>query len=79
MTTIAIDPNVGQQAASRVLELYAAGYGATTGLPPNPDGFLPGGEYSESSVETPTGTLRFLYYAAPGGDPVLLGQVPPTR
>ena len=75
MTTIAIDGSIGQQAASRVLEMHAYG----RALPPNPDGFLPGGEYSETSVETPTGTLRFLFYAAPGGDPVLLGQVPPTR
>ena len=75
MTTIAIDPNIGQQAAARVLQMHAQG----RALPPNPEGFQPGGEYSEAAVETPTGTLRFLYYAAPDGDPVLLGQVPPTN
>ena len=77
--TIAIDASVPQQAPSRVLELFAAGYGSSTGLPVNPDGFQPGGEYSESAVETPTGTLRFLYYTPPGGDPILVGQAPPSR
>ena len=76
---IAIDPSVGQQSVGRTLELFAAGYGSSTGLPVNPEGHAPGGEYSESAVEMPTGTLRFLYYAAPGGDPELLGQVPPSR
>ena len=76
---IAIDPSVGQQSVGRTLELFAAGYGSSTGLPVNPEGHEPGGAYSESAVEIPGGTLRFLYYAAPGGDPELLGQVPPSR
>ena len=76
MTTIAIDPNIGQQAAARVLQLHAQG----RALPPNPEGFVEGGEYSEMSTDLPDGKhLRFLYYAAPDGDPVLLGQVPPTK
>ena len=79
---ILIDPNVPQQAPSRVLELYAAGYGSSTGLPVNPDGYAPGGSYSETSLETPTGeVLRWLYYTPPGddSDPLLVGQAPPSR
>ena len=71
MTTIAIDSNIGQQAVARVLQMHAQG----RALPVNPEGFQPGGAYSETTTETPDGkTVRWLLYSD-----TLLGQVPPAR
>ena len=72
---IVIDPSVGQQSVARTLELYASGYGESSGLPVNPEGHEPGKSYSATSLEMPDGkTVTYLFY-----DGELLGQVPVVR